>query len=38
MKKCKNCELNNFGWCTHYNENISKINRCDVKHIEYPGD
>ena len=33
MKKCKNCEVNNFGWCMYYDESVDKITKCekDVK-------
>ena len=29
MKKCKNCEVNNFGWCMYYNESVDKIKKCE---------
>jgi hypothetical protein len=28
MKKCNDCEVNNFGWCMYYNESIDKIKEC----------
>ena len=31
MKKCKGCEVNNFGWCMYYNKSTNEIKQEECK-------